>query len=189
MVLDDAAIGVDVGVLPVDSPGRLGAPALLGHLRLEPGEVDGDTTFGGDLLGQLEREAERVVEGEGGRSGQRAGGRLVVGELALEDRQTVAQRVAEVLLLLAEHADDEVALAGDVGIGVAHHVDGDLGELGEHDLVGAEQVGVAHGAPDDAAQDVAARSRCDGNTPSATSIAVERACSARTRMAKLSRSS
>ncbi len=45
-------------------------------------------------------------------------------ELALEDRKPVAQRVAEALLLLAEHADDEVALAGDVGVGVAHHVDG-----------------------------------------------------------------
>ena len=77
-------------------------------------------------------------------------------QLALEDRQAVAQRVAEVLLLLAEHADDEVALAGDVGIGVAHHVDGHLGELGEHEPLGAEQVGVAHGAADDPPQHVAA---------------------------------
>ncbi len=63
--------------------------------------------------------------------------------------------MAEVLLFLAEHADDEVALAGNVGIGVAHHVDGDLGQLGEDDLVGAEEVGVAHGPADDPAQDVA----------------------------------
>ena len=141
------------------APGRLGPPALLGHLRLEAGEVDGDATLGGDLLGQLEREAVRVVESERGRSGQRPTRRTrwSSAELALEDREAVAQRVAEVLLLLAEHADDEVALAGDVGIGVAHHVDRDVGELGEHELVGAEQVGVAHGAADDAAQHVAAR--------------------------------
>ena len=158
MLLDDAPVGVDVGVLAMDATGRLGPLALLGHLRLEPGEVDGDAALGGDLLGQFEREAVRVVEGEGRRTGQHAaGGTSVVAELALEDRQAVAQRVAEVLLLLAEHADDEVALAGDVGIGVAHHVDGDLGELGEDDLVGAEEVGVAHGAADDPAQHVAAR--------------------------------
>ena len=79
-----------------------------------------------------------------------------VAELALEDRKPVAQRVAEALLLLAEHADDEVALAGDVGVGVAHHGDGYLSELGEHEAVGAEQVGVAHGAADDPPQHVAA---------------------------------
>ena len=85
-------------------------------------------------------------------------GQLVgaAGELALEDRQAVAQRLAEALLLLAEHADDEVALAGDVGIGVAHHVDGDVGERRHDELLGAEQVGVAHGAADDPPQHEAA---------------------------------
>ena len=158
MLLDDAPVGVDVGVLPMDAAGRLGPLALLGHLRLEPGEIDGDAALGGDLLGQLEREPVRVVEGERRRTRQHPRrSDVVVTELALEDRQAVAQRVAEVLLLLAEHADDEVTLAGDVGIGVAHHVDGDFGELGEDDLVGAEEVGVAHGAADDPAQHVATR--------------------------------
>ena len=117
VLLDDAAVGVDVGVLPMDAAGRLRPLALLGHLRLEPGEIDRDATLRGDLLGQLEREPVGVVEGERRRTRQDvASFRGIVAELALEDRQPVAQRVAEVLLLLAEHADDEVTLAGDVGI-------------------------------------------------------------------------
>ena len=71
-----------------------------------------DVALAGDLLGQLEREAVRVVEDERRRARQLAG---AADELALQDRQAVAQRLAEALLLLAEHADDEVALAGDVG--------------------------------------------------------------------------
>ena len=71
--------------------------------------------------------------------------------------QAVAQRLAEALLLLAQHADDEVALAGDVGIRVAHHVDGDVGERRHDELLGAEQVGVTHRAADDPPQHEAAR--------------------------------
>ncbi len=58
------SVGVDVGVLPVDASRRFGPLALFGHLGLEPGEVDRDAALGGDLLGELEREPVRVVEGE-----------------------------------------------------------------------------------------------------------------------------
>ena len=133
--------------------GRLGPLALLGHLGLEAGDVDGDVAFAGDLLRQLEREPVRVVQQEGGRTRQRRGAGI---ELVLQDAQAVAQRLAEALLLLAEHADDEVTLAGDVRIGGAHHVDRHLGEARHHELLGAQQVGVAHGAPDDPAQHEAA---------------------------------
>ena len=111
-----------------------------------------------------------------------------VGQLGLEDRQAVAQGVAEALLLLRQHADDEVALPGDVGIGVAHHVDGDLGQRRHDELLGAEQVGVAD-ARRMMRRSTKPRASLLGNTPSPTSIADERACSASTRTAKLSRSS
>ena len=125
-LLDDLAVGVEVGVVAARAPRRLGPRPLLGHLRLEPGDVDGDAALAGDLLGQLEREPVRVVEDERRRA--RTAPSAPAGQLVLEDRQAVAQRLAEALLLLAEHADDEVALAGHVGVGVAHHVDRDLGE-------------------------------------------------------------
>ena len=78
------------------------------------------------------------------------------GELGVEHRQAVAQGVPEPFLLVADHPDDEVALLGDVGIGVAHHVDGEIGERRHHQLLGAEEVGVAHRTADDPAQHVPA---------------------------------
>ena len=93
------------------------------------------------------------MEHERGRPGEGLG---AAGQLGLEDRQAVAQCLAEALLLLAQHADDEVALTGDVGVGVAHHVDGDVGELWHDELLGAEQVGVADRATDDPPQHEAA---------------------------------
>ena len=43
---------------------RPAALALLGEGGLEPGPVDGDAVLGGELDGQVDREAERVVEPE-----------------------------------------------------------------------------------------------------------------------------
>ena len=109
----------------------------------------------GDLLGQLEREAVGVVEQERGRARQRRGARRPArARGSMRPLRRVWRKRSS---SLAEHADDEVALAGDVGVGVAHHVDGDVGEARHHELLGAEQVGVAHGAPDDPSQHVAAR--------------------------------
>ena len=47
-------------------------------------------------------------------------------------------------------------LRDELGVGVAHHVDGALDQRGQRRLLHAEQVGVAHGPADDAAQHVAA---------------------------------
>ncbi len=67
-------------------PGELGLPpgaaavALLGQGHVEPGTVDADTVFGGQLDGEVDREAERVVEPERDVAGQDRG----------VDRQVVA---------------------------------------------------------------------------------------------------
>ena len=74
----------------------------------------------------------------------------------VEDRQAVAQRLAEPLLLLAEHTHDEVALAGDIGIGGCPSRRSPTRRGGHDELLGAEQVGVAHGPADDPAQHEAA---------------------------------
>ena len=77
-------------------------------------------------------------------------------ELVLEDRQAGLQRLAEPLLLAGQHADDEVAVLDDIGVGVAHDVDRGLDQRRHDQLLGAEQVGVAHGPADDPPQHVAA---------------------------------
>ena len=57
------------GVVPLERSSR---PVLLfGHGDVEARPVDGESSFGGDLLGQLDRETERVVELERGLAGNR----------------------------------------------------------------------------------------------------------------------
>ena len=52
-LLDDVAVGVEVDAVAGALLRRLGPLALLGHLGVEPGEVDRDVALGGDLLGEL----------------------------------------------------------------------------------------------------------------------------------------
>jgi hypothetical protein len=93
-----------------------------------------DVALSGDLLGQLQREAVRVVEGE--RVARTAGPSRRQLASSIDGRCAAS---AEALLLLAEHADDEVGLAGDVGVRRAHHLHGDRGQARHHQLLGAEQ--------------------------------------------------
>ncbi len=155
-LLDDLPVGVELVTRARPGlAGVLGPAPLLGHLGLEAGPVDVDAALGGDLGGELEREAVGVVqlEGRGPREGLAPVER---GQLVVEDAQAVAQRLAEALLLPRDDALDEVAVGGQLGVGRRHHVDGLGHQLGEHELLGAEQVGVAHRPADDATQHVAA---------------------------------
>ncbi len=79
-----------------------------------------------------------------------------LGQLAVEDRQAGAQRLAEALLFPRDDPDDEVAVLQQVGVRVAHDGDGGLDQRRHHELLGAEQVGVADGAAQDPPQHVAA---------------------------------
>ncbi len=123
-LLDDLAVVVDA-LVAADAglAGVLGAPALLGHLGLEAGDVDADAALGRDLGGDLEREAVGVVQRERRRARQR---RRALGQLAVEDRQAGAQRLAEALLFPRDDPDDEVAVLQQVGVRLAHHRDGGL---------------------------------------------------------------
>ena len=82
-LLEARAVGVDVALLAR----LLGAGALLLHQLLEGGEVDADAALGRHLLGDLDGEAEGVVELEGDVA--RAPGR-VLGEGLLEERDAAA---------------------------------------------------------------------------------------------------
>ncbi len=61
-LLEQLAVRVGVRMLGARLAGVLAAAALLGHRRVEARGVDVDAALGRDLGGQLEREAERVVQ-------------------------------------------------------------------------------------------------------------------------------
>ena len=110
----------------------------------------------GDLAGQLEREAVGVVQGEGHRARQhvRRASRRV--ELGVEDGRARLQRLAEPLLLVGHDVADELVVLDQRRVGLAHDLDGGVDQAGGDQVLDVEQVGVAHGPPDDAAH---ARSR------------------------------
>jgi hypothetical protein len=78
------------------------------------------------------------------------------GELGLEQVGARLQRGAEPGLLPLDEAGDRVLVRADLGVGVAHQLDGGADHRRGHELLDAEEVGEAHGPADDAAQHVAA---------------------------------
>ncbi len=144
----------------VAGPGRLrrgpGALALLAHGGVEAGPIDFDPGVASQLLGQLDREAVGVVQGEGhvARQHLRPGG-----EGLLQPTEAGAQRAVEARLLARHRVHDQVVLGDQRGPGLAEHLGGRLHQGGTDGLVHAQAAGGHHGATDDAAQDVAAALR------------------------------
>jgi hypothetical protein len=102
-------------------------------------------------------EAERVVELEHDRAGQRAlAARLERRDLALEQPEAVRERLEEALLLAADPARDERAPLGEVGVGGGHRVDHGVGDAVQERALEPEQHAVARRAAQDPAQHVAA---------------------------------
>ena len=144
-----------VGGLAGAGPGGAGLRLLLGHRRLEAGDVDGAVLLAERVLGEVEREAEGVVEAEGGGAGERgAVGQAV--ELVVEDAQAAVERGLEAGLLGEQRLLDQRLGAGELGEGGAHLGDQRRDQAVHHRIHGAEQVRVAHGAAHDAAEHVAA---------------------------------
>ena len=79
-----------------------------------------------------------------------------LGEGLLEQRDAAGEGGAEAALLALDDAEHEVAVGGEVGVGVAHRVDARRDEAREGGVLHAEEVGEAHGPADEAAQHVAA---------------------------------
>src|SRR5205823_13617909 len=95
-LLDDLAVFLEGLAVAFDALARILAPApLLGHRRLEAGEVDFDTSLRRDLAREVDREPERVVQPERHVAGDDA--RAFV-ELGVEDVGTRLERLPEAFL-------------------------------------------------------------------------------------------
>ena len=76
--------------------------------------------------------------------------------LAVEEVDALVEGAEETVLLLLDHAGDELALGWQLGIGSAHLLDQDIDEAEHKGLFLTEEgVGVADGTAQDAADDVA----------------------------------
>ena len=152
---------------------RAAAVALLGKSALEPVAIDRDAVLGGELDGQVDREAIRVVKLEGdlaveswhvrrqvlGRAADDARrGRVLddPADLGLEQPRPGVERPGELRLLAGDDAEDLVAPRDEVWVRLAHDVDDDARGLGHERLAPAEQPAVADRAAEELAQDVAA---------------------------------
>src|SRR5262249_49001654 len=91
--------------------------ALLGHRRVEAGAVDADAARLERVLGQVEREAVRVVELERGRAREL----LTMGQTArgfVEELEAARERDAEALLFQLQRLDDQRLGALELRIGL-----------------------------------------------------------------------
>ena len=92
---------------------------LLLHAGAEAVEVDAAAALLGDLAGEVDREAERVVQEE-----RLLAGDVAVLEQAVEEIETALQRLAEALLLARDDVHDDVVVLDQIGVRRAHGVDG-----------------------------------------------------------------
>ena len=136
-------------------PGGTGGLALARHGGVEAVRVDGAALGAQGILGQVEREAVSVVELEGDLAGQRGRRRQPAG-LLLEQAQAALERAAEAGLLELEDLGDQRLGAHQLGERLAHLVEQHRHHLPQDGLAGPQQLGVAHAAAHDPAQDVAA---------------------------------
>ncbi len=130
---------------------------LLLHLGVELLLVDGHLVLAQDELGQVEREAIGVVEGECLATRNLCLASLAgVGNHLLDELHAGLERAQERVLLLLAHMLDQVGLCGQLGIGGAHTLDECVDQAVHERLAHAqERVAIAHGTAQDAADDVA----------------------------------
>ena len=138
-------------------PGRARPLALGLHRRVKPVLVERHAAAAQDVLGQVEREAEGVVEAERGLAREPllaapAGRR----ELVLEQREPLRERLEEAALLALDPVEDVGAPLAELGVGAAHGVDRRVGDLEQERALDPEQHAMPRGAPQDPAQHVAA---------------------------------
>ena len=110
-----------------------------------------------DVLGEVEREAERVVETEGRLARQAllptpAGD----GELFFEQREALRERLEEAAFLALDAVDDVGAALGQLGVGAAHRVDRGVGDLEQKRALDPQQHAMPRRAAQDPPQHVAA---------------------------------
>ena len=144
-------------VVRLDGGSVAGALLLLLHLGVEGGLVHLESLLVADELRQVERESVGVKQGEGLHAVHSVAALLLgLGYDALEHGDARGKRAQEGFLLLLHDALDEVLLCLQLGVGVAHLLHECRHEaVHESAPLAQEGVGVAHGAAQDAADDVA----------------------------------
>ena len=147
------------GVRPAADVGACGACALTLLLH-ESGEdllVNAEILLGGDLTGQVDGEAEGVVELEGVLARDDGGAVcLCLGGDFRQDGKTCINGGVKALLLKVKHLEHVIVLVGKLRVCTLVLCHGDLAELHEELVVDAQELAVAAGATDDTTQDVAA---------------------------------
>ena len=142
------------GALARSLPRGAGGALLFGHRGIEPGAIDPEALRAEGVLGQVIREAERVVELERGFAGERSA-RFHRGGGFIEQAQTVDERAAELRFLLQQRRFDRGLRADELGVCRAHFGN-QRGDQPVHQrLLRAEQMRVPHRAAHDATQHIA----------------------------------
>ena len=142
----------DIPISGFHLAGSAGAVLLASQGCFESGLVHFDSLLSADEGGQINREAEGVVEFEGGLSVEALG----PSDLLFEPLDALVEGAQEALLLFLHHLGDEGLLGAQFGEEVAHLVGHDVHQLEEERTVEAEEaVSVSHGAAQDAPDDVA----------------------------------
>ncbi len=162
-VADEAAVVVaelldDGGDFALEEGALLAGACALGFEGcLESEVVDGEAFGGGDFAGELDGEAEGVVEGEGlfAGDGGGAGGTEPLEEV-FEAVGTGFEGAGEAFFFGGEGALDELLVFDEVGVGVAEAADGGGGETVGEWLADSDFAGEVDGAADDAAEHVPA---------------------------------
>ena len=132
-----------------------GLLTLAVHGGVEARLVHGHTTLAADVGRQVQREAEGVVQLEGGLAVDATAAPGVRGECGLQDLHAVGNGLEEAFFFLLQHLGHAHGLAPQFGVGVAHLGGQGLHQLVEEGLARAQLVAVADGTAGDAAQHVA----------------------------------
>ena len=137
-----------------DLASLLGEALLFGHRGSEAVFVDLDTAFAGDLLGDLEWETVGVVQQEGDVAGEcRTVGKSV--ELFVEDRLPLAKGLAEANFFAIDDLAHELVVGGEIRVVGAHDLDHGINHAAHDRRLDPEDVCMAHGATENAAQHIA----------------------------------
>ena len=136
-------------------PRRARHLALAFHRGVERLDVDIDAAGSKRILGQVERKPVGVVERERDVALEPRAAAERLG-LFIEDRKPALERLAKAPLLELERFGDQRLGAHQFRIGLPHLAHQHRHELEHQRILGAEQLGMAHGATHDAAEHVAA---------------------------------
>ena len=129
--------------------------ALHLHRMLEAGEVHIETALARHVGGQVERETESIVQAEHRFAVENAIA-AAAAHRAVEHAHAMLQGLGEFLLFLLEHTRNALFGHGQFGIGIAHNLRQIFHQQMKERLLLFQLIPVTQGAPDDAAQHIAA---------------------------------